>query len=117
MNSFFKIIAFIFSVLFIWAAILQYNDPDPIMWYSIYGVAAIASLLFAFKMLSLWMALILFFAFLIGADVDWPTQFEGYAIGEGDIKNIEMGRESSGLILCALVMLLYAWRIRKGWKP
>lgn len=117
MNTFFKILAFSFSALFIWAGALQYNDPDPILWYVIYGTAALASLLFALKKLSLWMALILFCVFVIGAYVDWPAQFEGYDIGGGDIKNIEMARESSGLLLCALVMLMYAWRIRVGWRP
>ncbi len=116
MNTFFKIFGFTFSALFVWAAVLQYNDPDPLLWVTIYGVAAIASLLFVLKKLSLWLALILFLAFVIGAYFDWPAQFEGYEIGGGDIDNIEMARESSGLLLCALVMLLYAWRIRAGWR-
>lgn len=109
-----RILALIFAGLFVWAAILQYNDPDNFLWYALYGVAAIASLLYFLKKLSFWAALILFIGYLIGAYIDWPQEFEGYTIGEGDILNIEMARESSGLLLCALIMLLYAWSIRRN---
>jgi hypothetical protein len=42
----------------------------------------------------------------------WPEKFEGFNIGEGDIVNIEKGREAFGLLIIAVVLLVYALRIR-----
>lgn len=42
----------------------------------------------------------------------WPEKFEGITIGNGDIVNIERGRESLGLLIVAIVMLIYALRLR-----
>lgn len=112
MKTFLKILAVIFTILFVWAAILQYNDPDALLWYAIYGVAALGSLLFAFGRLNFMAASILCLAYLIGGFVSWPETYEGFEIGAGDIANIERGREAFGLLLVAAVFLVYALRIR-----
>lgn len=111
MKAFFKTLAIIFALLFVWSAYLQYNDPDAMMWYAIYGVASLGSILFAFDMLGLFWAALLCFAYLTGTVVFWPEKFEGFTIGQGDIVNIERGREACGLLIVALVFLMYAFRI------
>jgi hypothetical protein len=35
----------LFAVLFLFAAVVQYNDPDPLPWMLIYGAAIVACLL------------------------------------------------------------------------
>ena len=45
---------------------------------------------------------------------NWPEKFEGFTIGEGDIVNIERGREAFGVLIAALLMGIYAVRIWKG---
>ncbi len=113
MKILFKILAVLFAVFFVWAAYVQNNDPDATMWYAIYGIAAVASLLFIANKLPYALAVILFLGYVIGAIVFWPSKFEGVSIGAGDINNIEHGRESLGLIINALIMLIYAWRIKR----
>lgn len=112
MKTFFKIIAFIFTIVFIWAAMLQNNDPDAVLWYAIYGVAALGSLVFAFGRLNFMVAAMLCLAYIIGGFLTWPETFEGFEIGTGDIVNIERGREAGGLLIVSAVFLMYALRIR-----
>ncbi|MGJ8738714.1 transmembrane 220 family protein [Zobellia laminariae] len=112
MKSFFKIVGAVFAILFAWAAYLQYNDPDATIWYVIYGLAAFVSVLFVVNRLTFTVVAIFCFLAMIGAYKQWPVQFQGFTIGEGDIENIERGREACGLLIIALVMLVYALRIR-----
>ncbi|MBU2945233.1 transmembrane 220 family protein [Zobellia uliginosa] len=112
MKYFFKILSSVFAVLFAWAAYLQYNDPDATTWYIIYGLAALASLLFVVNRLTFTIATFFCLLAMIGAYKQWPVQFEGFTIGEGDIENIERGREACGLLIIAVIMLVYALRIR-----
>ena len=39
------IVKFVMGALFVWSAILQYNDPDSLAWIAIYGGAALLTLL------------------------------------------------------------------------
>lgn len=112
MKLFFKVFGFIFALLFAWAAFLQNNDGDAFQWYLVYGVAALASLLFALDRLKLLWALLLFGFYLVFSIVNWPETFEGVTIGEGDIVNVERGREALGMCITAGVMLVYALRLR-----
>ena len=116
MKTFFKILALVFALLFIYAAVVQYNDPDAITWYVVYGIAAVASFLFFRDRLGYTVAALLCVAYLIGTLWNWPAQFEGVTIGEGDIVNIEKGREALGTLIVSLVMLIFAMRLRFGSK-
>jgi len=110
MTLFFKLFSILFFFLFVWAAFLQWNDPDPYLWYFIYGMASVASLAFYLGKLPALLGVLLFLAYLIGAFFVWPEKFEGVSIGEGAIENIERGRESLGLLLASFVMLVYTVR-------
>lgn len=112
MKSLFKILSLILTLLFIWAAYVQYNDPDALLWYAIYGVAAAASLFFYLGKLNVIAAVILSGIYFVSTFIMWPEQYEGVTIGNGDIENIERGRESLGLLIVAIVMLIYAFRLR-----
>jgi len=43
----------------------------------------------------------------------FPEKFEGFTVGNGDIKNIEEGREAFGLLVMGLFFSLFAYRSRK----
>ncbi|MCW5517449.1 transmembrane 220 family protein [Muriicola sp. Z0-33] len=116
MKTLFKILSLVFSIMFIYGAVVQYNDPDALIWYLIYGVAALASILFFMGKLNYNLAALLCVLYLIGTFWNWPEQFEGVTIGEGDIVNIEKGREALGTLIISVVMLVYAMRIRFGSK-
>ena len=110
MNSLFKTLGFLFSILFIVAAALQYNDPDTMIWIVIWVVAALFSLGFALNKISF---MPLFFSGVMalgGFFYSYPEKFEGFEIGTGDIKNIEEGREAYGLLIIAIVLLIFAVR-------
>ena len=108
MKPLFKFLALIFAILFIIAAYVQWNDPDATLWYFVYGIAALASILFFLNKLNFVIALILSILYLVGTIALWPEKWEGLSIGSGDIDNIERARESLGLLITGLVMLIYA---------
>lgn len=108
----FKLIGIIFAFLFAWAGYVQHNDPDATIWYFVYGLAALASALFALNRLTFTVAVFFCLLAMVGTYKQWPVTFEGFTIGEGDIENIERGREAAGLLIIAVVMLVYALRIR-----
>jgi len=118
MKRFFKALAVLFTFLFLWAVILQWNDPDSYIWYALYGIPAVVSVLFLLNRLSHKAPFLLSLGYLVGAVFAWPAKFEGFTIGKGDIVNIEEGREACGLLIVAGIMLMYALRIRyqKGSK-
>lgn len=113
MKSFLIIFGWIFGLLCIISGILQYNDPDPLLWMVIYGVAAVVSFGVAMNKVSYSVPLVLGILFLVGCFFVFPEKFEGFEIGSGDIKNIEEGREAVGLLILALVMFLFAWGRKK----
>lgn len=115
-KRFLKITAIVFTALFLISAILQYNDPDPYLWYAIYGGAALVSLLYVFDKLSFWVALIAGVLFIVGGVLTWPVQYEGVTIGGGDINNIEEGREALGLFITSVIFLIYALTINRKHK-
>ncbi len=116
MQIFFKFLSLIFTVLFLAAAIVQYNDPDALLWVALYGLASLVSILFFFRKMNYLIVSLLCVGYLVGTFVAWPARFEGVSIDSGAIDNVEQGREALGLLLVSVVMLLYALRIRFGSK-
>jgi len=111
-----KILGFLFAILFVIAAILQYNDPDTLIWVIVWGFAALFSLAFALNKISF---APLFFAGIMalgGFFYCYPEKFEGFEIRAGDIKNVEEGREAFGLLIIAIVLLIFAARTYLGRK-
>lgn len=107
-----RIAALAFALLFIFSAIVQYNDPDPFLWIILYVTAAVACLVFFVNRFTVILGLVLGVIYLAGAIWVWPEQFEGVNIGSGDIENIERGREALGLIIVSGVMFFFAWKSR-----
>ncbi len=112
MKHFFKILGGVFAILFLISAVLQYNDPDPLLWIAIYGMATLVTLGFVFNRVSYIVPALVGLLGVIGFFLIFPEKFEGFAIGQGDIKNIEEAREACGLLITAIVMFVFALRIR-----
>lgn len=104
MNTLFKIFAIVFGILFLVAAALQYNDPDPLVWITIWGLAGAITIGYAFNRVQFPVPLVAGIAALIGFFYCYPEKFKGFVIGQGDIKNIEEGREAFGLLIISIVM-------------
>lgn len=113
MKTFFKLFAIGFALLCIISAYLQLNDPDPLLWICMYLSAALAAVLFVLNKFPYRAYFLLFLGYIIGAYLFWPDKFEGVIVGSGNINNIEHARESLGLLILALTMLIFGVRSKK----
>jgi hypothetical protein len=104
-----RIFAIVMAVIFVIFAALQVNDPDPFLWIPIYLYVALLSILYyrgKVSTLVLWVSAAVYLA---GAIYMWPAHWAGVALDQGmKTVDIEHGRESLGLGLCVLTMVLYA---------
>jgi hypothetical protein len=108
------------ALLFVFAAALQYNDPDPIPWVAIYLAAALVSLaaargrrvprgvLAAVALFAIgWAALI---AFRGPAASEYGHMFDAW---EMKSPAVEEAREASGLVIVAAWMIVLFIRARR----
>lgn len=99
--------------LFLFALVIQYNDPDPIPWMAVYGMAALACLL-AFLGRLWWPPV----ALLGLAALVWAATLAVKVLGRQSLIDSEEGREMLGLLLVFAWMSYLAvdrrWRQRAG---
>lgn len=100
-------------LLFLLSLVVQYNDPDPLLWIAIYGVAMIASLLAALRRSLPWYATaaIALCAAVWGGWLWWGVSGRtSFAEMFGSIGMVnlaaEEGREAIGLGLVAVFMVV-----------
>jgi hypothetical protein len=110
------------AALFLFSVLLQYNDPDPIQWMAIYGLAAVACILCIRGKLRWYMSAAVGIAALIwaggilpdvlGKPTDWPHVF---GMMHMISPTVEETREIGGLLIVAIWMfvLTFAARPRK----
>lgn len=109
----FRIFAILMALVFIYFAIVQYNDPDPYIWIPIYLFPAILSVLIASgkdkrSFLLLTVILVGALLYFAGAIYQWPQHWEGVALKNGmKTINIEEGRESLGLGVTFITLFIY----------
>ena len=116
-----RILAGLFCVLFLFAGGLQWNDPDPLLWMGIYGIAALlaagtaagrghfavnaaAALLFGAG-----------FCFLVPSLLS--AESAAFSSFEMQAAEHEAPRESIGLLLCAGWCAAAAWHARRLASP
>ena len=114
MKNALKIIALLFTALFIAAAAVQYNDPDSIQWIVVYGIAALLSFRVAFRKIPPILVTFAAAVFLIWGIVTWPENFVGISLDSGDITSVEEGREALGLLVTGAVFAFYTFALRKS---
>ena len=105
----------LFCVVFVLFTIVQYNDPDAILWILIYGITALWAGLAAFRPMQfahnqLLLALfgVGFLALIAGAIYDRPHSI-------ADWYENEVVREGLGLIIATVAFLVVAftlWHVR-----
>jgi Transmembrane family 220, helix len=106
-----------FCVVFVLFTIVQYNDPDAILWILIYGITAVWAGLAAYRPDRFAHSQPLLVAFgvtvvaMLGAAIyDWPQSI-------ADWWDNEVVREGLGLIIATVALLLVAytlWRTRRA---
>ena len=111
-NLFFTLFNCLLLGMFIFSVAVQYNDPDPLTWMTIYGLAAVACAV-AFKWPAHWLlpgALVL--VSLIWAGMIAPHIWGKVRVGElfeaWEMKDqrVEEAREMGGLLIVAAWMLV-----------
>jgi hypothetical protein len=123
-----RVVNIIFSLLFVTAAILQYNDPDPYIWIPIYLYAAVFCALAAgnrFYPRAYIIGIIIYSvyaAYLFFADegvLEWIQLHQTENIAETMKATkpwIEQSREFFGLIILILALLLNYYFSRRHQK-
>ena len=89
--------------LFLWAALLQYNDPDPILWAVTYGLAAVFSLAAVLGRPTRILP-----ALLAAVALLWSGSLALRVLGKQSLVESEEGREMLGLLLVFLWMTTLA---------
>ena len=108
-----KITNIIFASLFLFSASIQYNDPDPFVWMTLYGMAAVACILFLLNK-KIWCLpgiiagiSFLWLISLFSALADSPTPIIWADVfGRADMKtnSVELAREILGLFIVFIWM-------------
>jgi hypothetical protein len=107
MRTFARVGSFILAALFIYAAALQYNDPDPVRWAAIYLSAAGACCLYITGRLSWFVAGIIALIALVWAGALAPDVWGQISLGQmfetWKMNNplVEEAREMCGLLIVA----------------
>ena len=108
------------SVVFILFALVQLNDPDPMLWIAIYGFVSITCLLAARGKIYLYITLAFMVLCIVWAIVlfpisisDWWQLEEESASLKMKMPGVEEARESMGLLISALVLGIVFFRGRK----
>jgi len=117
-----KILGIVFGVVFLSFAIFQYNDPDPLIWVTIYLIAAVLCFAAGFGRVSNAVLAVACVVYIGGVVYWWPERFEGVGDSMRDaatgalLVNVEEGRESLGMAMCAaaLLILILLSRFGKG---
>ena len=121
MSPFQKNIYFFISGLFLLFAIVQWNDPDPLIWMIFYGVMSLIYILlalgkkFAFYLSVLMLTVsVVYMGFILPEIIKWikdgmPSIVQSM---KATIPSIEYTREFLGLLLC-LIACIWVIRVQK----
>lgn len=118
-----KILKIFFAVLFLVFAIVQINDPDPLLWIVVYGSMMVVSVMAAFYRYPTRIMTVMAAGFLILT----VLHFDGFAdwlrspdrrllfddLAKMQYPYIEEAREFLGLLICLFVLIFYFYQGRK----
>ncbi len=117
-----NVINIILTVLFVLFALVQFNDPDPLLWVLIYGSIALVSGLAVKGIYNQKVLLIMMVACIAGSIYYFPGLMElvsDHQVSDltrsmkADQPFIEESRESLGLIVGFLALLYHYFKARK----
>jgi len=117
-----RIANFTLAILFLVFAFLQFNDTDPYLWVSIYGVMAIFTGLAAFKiyykrLTQIAIVLVIAYSFFyVPSLIEWLTGDQTELIFNkmsNEQMFIEESREFFGLVISAVALYYVMWQSKK----
>jgi hypothetical protein len=120
-SRFVQVLDILMSALFVFAAALQLNDPDPVQWVTVYMAAAVLSLAVALRrrvptapigalafVAIAWAAAI---ALRVPSASEYRHMFDAW---EMKTPSVEEAREASGLAIVAAWMIVLLVRSRRA---
>ena len=112
------------AALFLFAALLQYNDPDPVRWMAIYAAAMLVSGYAATRGSVPWTAPVVVALIALIWGLDWSTDVPGLApythmFDSWEMKNVavEEARETGGLLIVTgwmVILAIHGWQRRRA---
>jgi hypothetical protein len=116
----FRVINWAMAALFLFAALLQYNDPDPVRWMVIYSAAMVITAYAAVRGSVPMFAPLLVAAVALIWGVEWSMDVPGlgtytHMFDAWEMKNaaVEEARETGGLLIVTgwmLMLAVHGWR-------
>ena len=113
-----KLINAFFVIIFTISAIIQYNDPDPLLWIGIYGYGAFVCLLAIFRKdnrmlhyagMILFLSYALYLFFVPDGVLSWITEHDSENITGSMTEEkpwVENAREFFGLLILSFALFL-----------
>lgn len=103
-----KIIYYLLMLFLVYAAGVQYNDPDPYIWIPVYLLPVYLLYRNMNGQGSKFHYFIIGLLYLLWSANQFPPEWEGLMVDSMKMKtlNIELGRESLGLGLCTVFLWL-----------
>jgi hypothetical protein len=112
-----KILKIFFAVLFLLFALVQINDPDPLLWILVYGAMMVVSIMAIYNRYPTGIMIIMAAGYLIMT----VLYFDGFAtwlttpnrtllfddLAKMQYPYIEEAREFLGLLICIAVLIFY----------
>ncbi|MEM7039491.1 MAG: transmembrane 220 family protein [Bacteroidota bacterium] len=105
-----RIICIILAQLYTVFAVVQFNDPDPLIWVTIYCLTAASMIFNIYKPIPPAMNGALIIGCIVGAILLWPEEYQGLTGKMESRPGVELARESLGLITCGLGLGYLTWR-------
>jgi hypothetical protein len=112
-----KAVNLFLALMFIAFAVVQFNDPDPLVWIAIYGGMAVICVLAAFRyyprnVMFVMLAFYLGYSFFFFKGViEWWAQDDKSILFDDLAKMqhpyIEESREFLGLMICIIVLIIH----------
>ncbi len=109
-----KIATFVLAIMFLLFAFVQINDPDPLLWITIYGSMAVVCIMAMFRYFIrplMWIqgaAFIVYMVILFPGLREWLAQPDKSILFDEGMKMqfryVEESREFLGLLICLAVL-------------
>lgn len=113
-SPFDRILNGVMFVLFVLAAAVQYNDPDPVLWMVVYGAGALCCALYLLDMLPVFLSMLVagvcFVSalYLLGQILFGPVAFFD-STGQEMMGLVEETREMFGFLITAIWTWVLTW--------
>lgn len=112
-----KILSSVFGLMFLAFALVQINDPDPLLWIVIYGAMVVVSVMAFLNiysqtlMIGLATGYCIYAALLFSSAITWLKSDDRSLLFDDIAKMqfpyIEETREFLGLFICLVVLIIY----------